>query len=170
MEKKRLKVSSAEINGNINSESQEKNYKMIYGWEDSMAVANDVWRSGSFDLLKGKLLFAYRNTTDSKSNLYQIVIVQNLVRDIEGRIIKPAHSFGISMITTGYSMLLPEVSLEYLEAEVLLDLQVFKVIPKALDAFKMLLNEIKRSLGVENNNSSSISFTTNINTATTQID
>lgn len=150
MERKRSKVNLAEIKDKKELDL-DLDYKVIYGWEDSIAVANDVWKSGSYDLLKGRLLFAYRNTTDLKSGLYQIIIVQNLIRDEHCNILKPARTFGVSMVTTGYSMLLPEVSFEYLEAEVLLDLQTYKVIPKALDTFKMLLENIKQCWLAEDN-------------------
>lgn len=101
----------------------EKDYELlekrrVWGWENAMSVANDLWASIHSSLLAGDLVFAYKDTT-GESGLTQIVIVA---------FNQPTEHFSVGMVTSGYTALLPHVPFDYLTNTVLGDLKSIKLI------------------------------------------
>lgn len=131
MSKKVINVNQINEIEENNIPNEIKENKSIWGWENSMQVANDVWSSIHNSLLEGELIFAYKSTT-SDSNLSQIVIVKNM-----------NGSFGVGMMTTGFTCLLPSVPIEYLKSEVLDDLKKYKVNNKIIETYKRIIEDIK---------------------------
>ena len=94
----------------------EKDYEFlekrrVWGWDNAMSVANDLWASIHSSLLAGDLVFAYKDTT-GESGLTQIVVVA---------LNQPTEHFSVGMVTSGYTALLPHVPFNFLTSTVLGD-------------------------------------------------
>jgi len=130
----------------VKSDQNEKRY--IWGWDDAIGVANDMWSAGNMRLLEGKLLFAFKNTSvTSKSDLYQIVLVANPEVDPETgyHFNRPDGTFGISLTTIAYSELLPRVPIEYLENILLPELESkFKINKEAVTTLSQIIEDFKK--------------------------
>lgn len=113
----------------------------IYGWDNAMSVAADIWSSIHSSLLNGELVFAYKNL-NSNSELVQIVVVVNLFDKFGNKLINS--DFGIGMVTSGYTSLLPHVPLDYLENQVTQDLKKYKVNKKIIDSFNEVIKNYKQ--------------------------
>ena len=127
------------------SELSSLDMRYCWGWSDTMEAANDIYNSLHSNLLAGEFVFGYKNVTGmKKSDLAQLIVVrfrkgcENL-----GTIGDPVDTFGVGVITTGYSMLLPKVPLEYLETELVSDLEKWKIETNILNTFKRLLANIR---------------------------
>lgn len=131
-------------NDKINTTQEEKDYEFlernrVWGWESAMNVANDLWASIHSSLLSGDLVYAYKSTK-SNSELSQIVIVQNKsLNPLTGEL-----DFGVGMVTTGYTSLLPHVPYEYLENSILEDLKKYKVDKDILEIYKQIIKIYKK--------------------------
>lgn len=130
-----IEIEDNEEMKNSHSEQLMEN-KIIWGWENAEEVANDIWSSIHSTLIKGNLIFAYKNT-NSGSELGQIVIVQNQ-RDY--------NDFGVGMFTNGFSELLPHVTIDYISEEIIKDLTKYKVNKKIIENLIFIINNIKSSL------------------------
>lgn len=115
-------------------EVEQRNSMNVHGWNSAMECANDLWGSIHASLLNGNLVFAYKSTSGSSSELGQIVIVQN---------INYQHDFAVGMMTTGYSMLLPHVPYEYLDTIVVEDLKRYKVEPRIRNIYQEIIEDFK---------------------------
>lgn len=111
----------------------------VWGWENAMNVANDLWASIHNTLLQGDLVFAYKETK-SNSELSQIVIVQN--RNLNPQ--TGGLDFGVGMVTTGYTSLLPHVPYAYIEDIILDDLKKYKVDKNILEIYKQIIKMYKK--------------------------
>ena len=104
-----------------------------WGWQNIEEAANDVFCSIHSSLLKGNYVFGYKNTySTDKSPLNQVVVVR-FDKDI----------FGVGVVTSGYTMLLPQVPLIYLERELVEDMNKWKVEKKIIETFKQIIEDIK---------------------------
>ena len=111
----------------------------VWGWENAMSVANDLWASIHSSLLSGDLVFAYKETKGN-SEFSQIIIVQNKnLNPMTGEL-----DFGVGMVTTGYTSLLPHVPYAYLEDIILEDLKKYKVDKSILEIYKQIIKIYKK--------------------------
>jgi len=118
---------------------QHKTDQVLYGWVDAMEVAKEVWRAGNLKLLEGDLIFAFKNT-GSASTLHQIILVRYFNNTPAGK--TPTGEYGLSVVTTGYSYMLPRVNKGYLEY-LFDDLASYKLDKSILIAFRNIIdNEI----------------------------
>lgn len=107
--------------------------RKVYGWENAMSVASDLWASIHSSLLAGDLVFAYKDII-GESGLSQIVIVSNQL----------TMDFSVGMITTGYTALLPHVPLDYLTGTVLGDLKKYKVDKNIIKTYEQIIENYKK--------------------------
>jgi len=115
-----------------------KNMK-IYGFEDSLSVARTLMGGIHENLLLGDLVFAYRSTSaKNKTELYQIVVVNELADTIAGKV--RTDKFSISYISYGYSAYIPHMPVEYLD-EVLEELEKSKADRKVVETFKIIIED-----------------------------
>jgi len=75
----------------------------IIGWTNAEQAAEEVWCSIHSSLLSGELLLGYKNIRKD-SEISRLILVKN--RD---------SSFGIGLVTSGFTELLPSVPKEYLQ-------------------------------------------------------
>lgn len=102
----------------------------IIGWSGPEEVAKDVSNSIHSSLLKGELIFGYKNC-QGDSDILELVIVAN--KD---------QTYGIGLITNGYTALLPAAPKSYFEI-LLGDMKTQKLNKKALETLKNIIeNEI----------------------------
>lgn len=107
--------------------------KNVLGWRDSMDCAESIWSSIHSKLLDGDLVFAYRNT-GGNSELCQFVVVRNKLNN---------NDFGVGIITSGYTMLLPHVPVEYVAVELVEDLRKWKFEKSILNTYEQIIKDIK---------------------------
>lgn len=117
--------------------------QITIGWRNATEVAADVWRQGNLGLLDGDLMFAYKNTESATSGLYQVVVVKYFDWGLVPGKNEPVKiyngKYGYSIVTTGYSAMIPKVGLEYLE-EIYKDLVAFKVNKQILNLFRNIID------------------------------
>lgn len=107
--------------------------KNCWGWESTSEAACDVFNSLHRSLLEGVFLFGYKNIFGpDKSQLQQCVIVRF-----------DTNLFGVGVVTSGYTMLLPRVPLSYLETELLEDLKKWKIEKEIIETYKAILNDLR---------------------------
>ncbi len=133
----RPKVEEPEIA--LEYKEQHKTDQIVYGWMDAMEVAKEVWKAGNLKLLEGDLIFAYKNT-GTTSNLHQIVLVRYFTVLPCGKV--PTGEYGLSVVTPGYSYMLPRVGKDYL-SYLYDDMASYKLDKNILTAFRNIIdNEI----------------------------
>lgn len=111
--------------------------QVVGAWKTVDQVASDVWHGIHERLLyNSELVFAYRST-EPGSDLNQIVVVRNLDRD--GQL---TDLFSVGMITVGFTALVPRVPKEYLEKNVVMDMEKHKVKRDYIDTFKEIIKNI----------------------------
>ena len=121
-----------------NKELQEERARQIvYGWENIEKAAADIYNSLHRSLLEGYPIFLYRNTSQ-KSDLVQIAVVRNY--DYQTN--KLLDDYGVGMITAGFTMLYPHIQKEYLETDLLADLEKYKIDKKIIDTYKQIINKL----------------------------
>lgn len=121
----------------------------IFGWESAEKVAADVWGSIHCTLLTGALVFAYR-ATNSSSELVQVVVTKNIPHEIAPGKWSSGEGYAVGMVTNGFSMLLPKVTIEYLESELLEDLKKYKVGKEIIDTYVSIVFNCKKKEGNSN--------------------
>ena len=126
-----------------NRTNQIKEDQVIVGWEDANEVASSIWSSIHSSLLSGKLVFAYKPYKESE--LTQLVVVRNLKNDTYGRVLDKDYAVG--MMTSGFSMLLPHVPLEYLENDLVNDMNKYKVDKETIETFKKFIKFFEEKYG-----------------------
>lgn len=110
----------------------------VWGWENSMSCAESIWGSIHGKLLEGDLVFAYKNTGNN-SDIHQFVVVKN---NYTGNI----NDFGVGVISTGYTMLLPHVPVDYVEVELVEDLKKWKLDKTILNTYEQIIKGIKNEI------------------------
>ena len=118
--------------------ADERISQIVWGWESVDKAAADVFASIHRTLLDGVPVFLYKNTT-TKSDLIQVVAVKNL-NEVTGEL---TGDYGVGMITAGFSVLYPHIPLEYLESDLLADLEKYKVDKKIIDTYKNIIDALK---------------------------
>lgn len=126
-----------------NKTNQVMEDQMLVGWGDANEVASSIWSSIHSSLLDGKLVFAYKPYKESE--LTQLVVVRNLKDDVCGRVIDKDYAVG--MMTSGFSMLLPHVPLEYLENDLVNDMNKYKVDKETIETFKKFIKFFEEKYG-----------------------
>lgn len=126
-----------------NRTNQIKEDQVIVGWGDANEVASSIWSSIHSSLLSGKLVFAYKPYKESE--LTQLVVVRNLKNDTYGRVLDKDYAVG--MMTSGFSMLLPHVPLEYLENDLVNDMNKYKVDKETIETFKKFIKFFEEKYG-----------------------
>lgn len=101
----------------------------IIGWNTPEEAAQDVWCSVHSSLLKGELLFGYKNNKND-CDVQQLVIVKN-----------SDNTFGIGLITPGYTALLPAMSKDYFTT-LQDDLKSLKLSKSILETLKNIIEKL----------------------------
>ena len=143
----KTKKNVTKVSENLSSESAPKKNTeemRIYGFEDSMSVARTLFGSIHETLLHGDLIFAYRNTsTSNKKDLFQVVVVNDLVTNEQLGVYRaPSPFYTVSIITSGYTALLPHMPIGYLD-EVASELEEGKVEKNIVANFREIINDQK---------------------------
>lgn len=112
--KRKVDVPGVEQGTEIFSEYKEQHKvdQIIFGWQDAMDVAKEAWKAGNLKLLEGDLIFAFKNT-GVESALHQIMLVRYFMINTGG-VKVPTGEYGLSVVTNGYSYMLPRVDKSYL--------------------------------------------------------
>lgn len=121
----------------LEEQKNERVSQVVGAWKTIDQVANDVWHSIHERLLyQSDLVFAYRST-ELGSDLNQVVVVRDLDKDGQ-----PTDLFSVGMVTVGFTALVPRVPKEYLEKNVVIDMEKHKVRRDYIDTFKEILKTI----------------------------
>lgn len=113
--------------------------QIVFGWNSVDEAAKDIFSSLHRNLLEGTPVFLYKNTS-RKSDLVQVAIVAN-ISDYNS--MKYSGDYGIGITTAGYSAYYPRVPLEYLEKEILGELEGWKVEKSVIDVYKKIIKALK---------------------------
>lgn len=130
------------IMNNTSSEEEftdERVNQIVWGWDSVDKAAAEVFASVHRTLLEGVPVFLYKNTT-TKSDLCQVVVVRN----IDEQTGKLSDDYGMGMITAGFSVLYPHLPIEYLESDLLSDLEKYKVDKKIINTYVSIINALKK--------------------------
>lgn len=124
----------------------ERREQLIVGWRNADEVAASVWSSIHSKLVEGTLVFAYKATND-KTELVQLVVVRNLKRDAFGNPTSLSDDYAVGMVTKGFTMLLPNVPLTYVENDVINDMKKYKVEKDTIDLYKQVVKNFEEKYG-----------------------
>ena len=147
-EKKRIRKSPSPMedpNPIMNNTSSEEEFtderinQIVWGWDSVDKAAAEVFASVHRTLLEGVPVFLYKNT-NTKSDLCQVVVVRN----IDEQTGKLSDDYGMGMITAGFSVLYPHLPIEYLESDLLSDLEKYKVDKKIINTYVSIINALKK--------------------------
>lgn len=112
------------------------NPRNCWGWKNVSDAASDVFNSLHRNLLEGRFVFGYKNIYGpDKSPLMQAVVVRF-----------GTNVFGVGVVTSGYTMLLPQVPISYLDTELFDDLKKWKVESEILNTYKSIIENIKNEI------------------------
>lgn len=151
MEKNLRKVNSISqtlgksCNDSVDLSPEAMEIRNCWGWKDTMEAATDIFSSIHNSLLEGEFIFGYKNTSGAeKSDLAQIIVVRfrKGIPDL-GTYECSEDMFGIGVMTTGYTMLLPRVPISYIESVLMEDLTKWKLEKKILNTFKRIIEDLK---------------------------
>lgn len=113
-----------------------ENPNYIFGWQNPDCVAYDIYGSVMGQLLQGQLVFAFCSNTQS-SDIQRLVVVLNPpYPEI------PENTYGVGMITAGYSMVLPRVPKSYLETTLTEDLKKYNVPKEVQKNYRAILKKL----------------------------
>lgn len=124
----------------------ERREQVIIGWRNADEVAASVWSSIHSKLVEGSLVFAYKSTND-KTDLVQLVVVRNIKRDAFGNPMNLDNSYAVGMVTKGFTMLLPNVPLTYVENDVINDMKKYKLEKDLIDLYKQVVKNFEEKYG-----------------------
>ena len=124
----------------------ERREQLIVGWRNADEVAASVWSSIHSKLVEGTLVFAYKSTND-KTDLVQLVVVRNIKRDAFGNPVNLDNSYAVGMVTKGFTMLLPNVPLTYVENDVINDMKKYKLEKDLIDLYKQVVKNFEEKYG-----------------------
>jgi hypothetical protein len=127
------------------SPAETRKWQIVNGaWQNVDEVASALWGSIHSSLLDcSGPFFAYKSTK-SNTELVQLVVVMNFDRN-SGLVIP--NDFGVGMITSGFSMLLPHVPMRYLETSLHDDLVKYRVETNIIEIYEQLILEYKKIYG-----------------------
>lgn len=135
-------VNQENFNIMTEEEKEVEKLKYVYGWKDAQDVANSVWGTIHESLLRGQLVFAYRNLGNrekSGSGLYQLVISRNYSETG-----LPLNEYNVGyIITNSYTALLPRMPLEYLKTELKKYINSWKLEKEAIESFDNILKRLE---------------------------
>ena len=136
----RALVNQENFNIMTEEEKEVERLKYVYGWKDAQDVANSVWGTIHESLLRGQLVFAYRNLGNrEKSGLYQLVVSRNYSETG-----LPLNEYNVGyIITNSYTALLPRMPLEYLKTELKKDINSWKLEKEAIESFDNILKRLE---------------------------
>jgi hypothetical protein len=131
------------------SPAETRKWQIVNGaWQNVDEVASALWGSIHSSLLDySGPFFAYKSTK-SNTELVQLVVVMNFDRN-SGLVIP--NDFGVGMITSGFSMLLPHIPMRYLETSLHDDLIKYKVETNIIEIYEQLILEYKKIYGEKEN-------------------
>lgn len=137
---------SEEMIDKVNSVIEENTINQItFGWNNAADVASEIWQQGNFKLLEGDLVLAYKNLGNTKTGLFQVVVVKYFQYEKlgEDKYMKVYDGdYGVSVMTSTYSYILPHVTKEYLNV-LIEDLMAYKIDNNIFVKLKKILeNEI----------------------------
>lgn len=113
-----------------------ENPNFIYGWQNPDCVAYDIYSSVMSQLLRGQLIFAFCSNTPS-SDIQRLVVVLNPpMPEIQ------EDTYGVGMVTAGYSMVLPMVPKSYLETTLSDDLKKYNVPKEVQKNYRAVLKKL----------------------------
>lgn len=137
------------LDNNGISLAETRKWQIVNGaWQNVDEVASALWGSIHSSLLDcSGPFFAYKSTK-SNTELVQLVVVMNFDRN-SGLVIP--NNFGVGMITSGFSMLLPRVPMRYLETSLHDDLIKYKVETNIIEIYEQLILEYKKIYGEKEN-------------------
>lgn len=116
-----------------------------WGWKDTVEAANDIYNSMHSNLLTGDFIFGYKNISGAeKTDLIQLIVVRYR-KELFGDNY-PNDLYGVGVVTTGYTMMLPRVPISYLEGELTNDLVRWKLEKKVLNIFKKIIEDLKNEI------------------------
>jgi len=116
---------------------EERARQIMFGWESLDKAASDVYNSLHRTLLEGYPIFLYRNSSQ-KSDLIQVVVVRNY--DCQTNML--IDDYGVGVITAGFTMLYPHIQKEYLETDLLSEMEKYKVERKIIETYKQIINRL----------------------------
>ena len=152
--KKKEKVVEEKIeqvldNNSIVNPAETRKWQIVNGaWKNVDEVASSLWGSIHSSLLEcSGPFFAYKSTK-SNTELVQLVVVMNFYRSTS--LVVPG-DFGVGMVTSGFSMLLPHVPMRYLETSLHDDLVKYKVETNIIEIYEQLILEYKKIYGEKEN-------------------
>lgn len=114
-------------------------------WENMNQVAGEVWSSIHSSLISGWPIFAYKSTK-TNSNLIQIVIVRNFKNTGNSPQPELGDTFSVGMMTTGFSSLMPNVSIDYLKTQVLQDLNFYKIDKYICSSLEVIISKLRKEI------------------------
>ena len=113
----------------------------IFGWKNAEEVATDIWNSSADILLRGDLVFAFK---DSGSDIEKLVVVNNFEIKPDGSKVW-LNNFGVYMATKTWSCVIPHVTSGYLEEIVLSDLTDHKIDKNVINNYKLILENLMKN-------------------------
>ncbi len=133
-------VNQENFNIMTEEEKEVERLKYVYGWKDAQDVANSVWGTIYESLLRGQLIFAYRNLGNrDKSGLYQLVVSRNYSETG-----LPLNEYNVGyIIANSYTALLPKMPLEYLKTELKKYINSWKLEKEAIESFDNILKRLE---------------------------
>ena len=109
-------------------------------WKTADQAAYDVWNSIHNSLLDSDLVFGYKSMKPG-SDLQQLVVVRNVRWENGQR--TPDNTYGVGVIYSGYTMLLPKVPHTYLTDTLIEDLIKSKPGDHVIKSYKYMIDVFK---------------------------
>ena len=120
---------------NVVGQTDDRIKQVVGGWESAEQVANSLWSSIHESLLfDTDLVFAYKSTKPGV-DISQVVVVQH----VDPNTNELLGLFSVGIMTSGFTALVPKVPIEYLEKDVVLDMEKYKVEKNYIETFKEIL-------------------------------
>ena len=110
----------------------------MFGWKNIDEAAAYVFNTSQRELLNGIPVFLYKQE-GKNSDLRSIVVVRNYREDTN-------NSFGVGIITEGWSVIYHNVPIEYLESDLYRDLAKWKIDKKIISVYELLINREKKNV------------------------
>lgn len=128
-----------EIMSQFDNAAEQRAEQIVFGWNSVDDAAADLFKGMHKQLLDGKPIFLFKNTT-TKSDLIQLVVVQNLDWINDEQVYT---DYSVSMITAGWSAIYPHVTEEYLSGDILCDLEKYKIDRDVIETYKQIIKRLK---------------------------
>ena len=119
-----------------NEEAKElRDEQIVFGWKNIDEAAAYVFNTLHRELLNAVPVFLYKSE-GRNTDLRSIVVVRNSC----------TNSFGVSIITDGWSVLYHNVPIEYLESDLYRDLTKWKIDKGVINIYELLINREKKNV------------------------